>query len=201
MSTRNLPPGAGLLLAAFGAILLHTPAPATAQTFRGEIHGSIVDPSGALVSGAGVKAERTETSQAYATTSTSAGEFTLQDLPLGVYTVTVNASGFEPLTVSQLTVQAGSVYNLSLHLVLASVSAQVEVVAPALSLDSTNSVQSEVLTTTAVQTIPLNGRDFTQLLTVTPGYAGYGVGFMSAINGAQATQINWQIEGADNNDA
>jgi len=62
-------------------------------------------------------------------------------------------------------------------------------------------VQTEDLATSTVQTIPLNGRDFTQLLTVTPGYAGYGVGFLSAINGAQATQTNWQIEGADNNDA
>jgi len=56
-------------------------------------------------------------------------------------------------------------------------------------------VQTEDLATSTVQTIPLNGRDFTQLLTVTPGYAGYGVGFLSAINGAQATQTNWQIEG------
>jgi len=113
----------------------------------------------------------------------------------------VRQNGFQPLEVSQVTVRAGSIYSLPLKLALASVATKVEVAAAALSVDTTTSVQTEDLATSTVQTIPLNGRDFTQLLTVTPGYAGYGVGFLSAINGAQATQTNWQIEGADNNDA
>lgn len=172
-----------------------------AQTFRGGIHGRVDDPSDASVVAAEVKAENTETGLTYQTATTSAGEFTLQDLPLGTYSVSVTKHGFEAFRVSSVVVQAGSIHSLTLKLSLAGSSDRIEVVADALPVDSTTSIQSDVLSTSTVQTIPLNGRDFTQLLTVTPGYAGYGVGFMSAINGAQATQTNWQIEGADNNDA
>jgi hypothetical protein len=174
---------------------------ARAQTFRGGIHGTVDDSSGAFLARAEVKAANEGTGQVYRTVTTSAGEFTFQDLPLGSYTVSVRQNGFQPLEVSQVTVRAGSIYSLPLKLALASVATKVEVAAAALSVDTTTSVQTEDLATSTVQTIPLNGRDFTQLLTVTPGYAGYGVGFLSAINGAQATQTNWQIEGADNNDA
>lgn len=201
MSSRGSRFMAALWTIALGAVVVLASHPASSQTFRGGIHGTVEDPSGALLTRAEVKAENDETGQAHSTVTTSAGEFTFQDLPLGTYTVSVKLTGFDQLRVSQVTVRAGSVYTLSLKLALASVAARVEVAAAALSLDTTTSVQTNVLSTSTVQTIPLNGRDFTELIAVTPGYAGYGVGFMSALNGSQATQINWQIEGADNNDA
>jgi hypothetical protein len=184
----------------FGFGLIQIPQPALAQTFRGGIHGTVEDPSGALLARALVKAENDGTDQIYSTVTTSAGEFTFQDLPLGSYSVSVTRNGFDTLRVLQIPVRAGSIYHLPLKLAVASVATQVDVAAAALSVDTTTSVQTEDLVTSTVETIPMNGRDFTQLLTVTPGYAGYGVGFMSAINGSQATQVNWQIEGADNND-
>jgi hypothetical protein len=150
---------------------------AQAQTFRGGIHGTLDDPCGALLARAEVKAANEGTRQIYKTVTTSAGEFTFQDFPLGSYTVSVSQNGFEPLKDSQVTVRAGSIYNLPLKLALASIATKVEVAAAALSVDTTTSVQTEDLATSTVQTIPLNGRDFTQLLTVTPGYAGYGVVF------------------------
>src|SRR6266436_2287735 len=52
----------------------------------------------------------------------------------------------------------------------------------------------------AVQDIPLNGRDFTQLIAVAPGYGGYSVGGFGSMNGARANQNNWQIDWVDNND-
>jgi hypothetical protein len=201
MSSRSLILLIRLLILFLATALILGTKSASAQTFRGGIHGTVEDPSGALLSGAAVKAENDGTQQVYSTVTTSAGEFTFQDLPLGSYTVSVTPTGFDALKVSQVTVRAGSIYHLPLKLAVASVATRVEVAAAALSIDTTTTVQTDVLATSTVQTIPLNGRDFTQLLTVTPGYAGYGVGFLSAINGAQATQTNWQIEGADNNDA
>ena len=182
-------------------VLIHVSDPAGAQTFRGGIHGTVEDPSGALLAGAAVNAKSDETGQVYSTVTTSAGEFTFQDLPLGGYSVTVRATGFEAREVLHVAVQAGTIYHLPVKLSVASIATKVDVAAAELSVDTTTSVQTDDLATATVQTIPLNGRDFTQLLTVTPGYAGYGVGFMSAINGSQATQVNWQIEGADNNDS
>jgi hypothetical protein len=201
MSSRNVAGVIWLPMLVFAMVLICGSNPALAQTFRGGIHGTVEDPSGALLAGAAVKAENDGTQQAYSTVTTSAGEFTFQDLPLGSYTVSTSLTGFDSLKVAQVTVRAGSLYHLPLKLAIASVATRVEVAAAALSVDATTSVQTDDLATSTVQTIPMNGRDFTQLLTVTPGYAGYGVGFLSAINGSQATQINWQIEGADNNDA
>ena len=51
-----------------------------------------------------------------------------------------------------------------------------------------------------MQDLPLNGRDFTQLIAVTPGYGGYSVGGFGSLNGTRANQMNWQIDGTDNND-
>jgi hypothetical protein len=51
-----------------------------------------------------------------------------------------------------------------------------------------------------VQDVPLNGRDFTQLITIKPGFGGYNVGGFGSVNGTRPNQINWQIDGVDNND-
>jgi hypothetical protein len=56
------------------------------------------------------------------------------------------------------------------------------------------------ITSDVVQDIPLNGRDFTQLVAVAPGYGGYSVGGFGSLNGTRPNQMNWQIDGVDNND-
>jgi hypothetical protein len=71
----------------------------------------------------------------------------------------------------------------------------VEVQAAAATLETTDAVLNAVVDTRAVTEIPLNGRDFTQLLKLTPGYNDAG-----SMNGARANQNNWQIDGVDNND-
>src|SRR6266850_4720509 len=69
-----------------------------------------------------------------------------------------------------------------------------------LSLDTTTATQNMTITSDVVQDIPLNGRDFTQLVAVSPGYGGYSVGGFGSLNGTRANQMNWQIDGVDNND-
>jgi hypothetical protein len=171
-----------------------------AQTFRGGIRGTIFDAAGALVSGASVKAEKNATGVAYSTQSSGAGEFAFEDLPVGAYTVTIHKDGFQDAVASHVQTEAGVVYSLPVHLTLATTQTAIEVQSNVLALETSTVTQANILDTTTVQNIPLNGKDFTQLLALSPGYAGYTVGFMGAINGTQATQINWQIEGADNND-
>lgn len=174
--------------------------PVEAQTFRGGIRGHVEDSAGALLSAADVKATSEATGQVYKTVTTTAGEFSLLDLPLGSYSLVVEHAGFELLTVLHIEVRAGSAYPLALKLHVSKVNEKVNVTAATLAVETTAASSSDVLSSQSVQSVPLNGRDFTQLLTATPGYSGYGVGFMSAINGAQGSQTNWQIEGADNND-
>jgi Carboxypeptidase regulatory-like domain/TonB dependent receptor len=186
----------------FGLILALTLAAVSAygQTFRGAINGSITDPSGAVVAGANVKATENATAEVHEATTTSDGQFSFQDLTLGTYTITVTAAGFSPVTVEKIEVTAGVAYTLPVKLKVGSAGTSVEVSAAALSLDTTTAAQDNTLTTEAVEDVPMNGRDFTQFAAVQPGYGGYSVGGFGSLNGTRANQMNWQIDGVDNND-
>lgn len=180
--------------------LLLAPAANWAQTFRGGINGSVTDPSGAVVAGATVEAVAVDTGVSHQTITSSAGEFIFQDLPLGTYKVTVTASGFKTSVVSGIPVKAGALYTLPVKLGVASTGETVEVSASGLALDTTTATQVTSIPEQTVQNIPLNGRDFTQMIGLAPGFAGYSLGGYGSVNGTRANQVNWQIDGSDNND-
>jgi outer membrane receptor protein involved in Fe transport len=171
-----------------------------AQTFRGGLNGTVTDPSGAVVASAAVEALNTATGVSYKTATSSGGEFLFQDLPLGKYTVTVSPSGFKPEKVDAVPITAGTIYTLPVKLSLASAGETVEVSASALALDTTSTTQTTVVGGAPLQDTPLNGRDFTQLVILSPGFANSGAGGYGSLNGTRANQINWQIDGIDNND-
>jgi hypothetical protein len=176
------------------------PATSFGQTFRGGINGAVTDQSGAVVPGASVEAVDTATGGAHKTISSSAGEYSFQDLPLGVYTVTVAASGFKSSVISKVPVTAGVIYTLQVKLGIAATGETVEVNASGLALDTTTTTQTTDIAEVTVQDIPLNGRDFTQMIGLAPGFAGYSLGGFGSVNGTRGNQVNWQIDGADNND-
>lgn len=171
-----------------------------AQTFRGTINGTVTDPSGGVIPNAAVKATEVATGLDHTTTTTSDGAFAFQDVPLGIYKVTVTATGFPPYTVEKVEVVAGQIYTLQVKLTLQQQSTTVEVSAAALTLDTTTQTQTMTIPDDVVQNIPMNGRDFTQLISVQPGFGGYNVGGFGSLNGTRPNQINWQIDGVDNND-
>ena len=191
-----------LLTMAF-AMLFALPAGAFAQTFRGGIGGAVSDSSGAVVAGVEVTAVDTGTNTAYKTISSSAGEFSFTNLPLGDYSVTFTAAGYSTQKVNKVTVSAGINYVLPVKLGVATSSQTVEVTADALSLDTVTDEQSTVLPEAVVQDLPNSGRDFTQMLAQTTGFAGMSTGGgmgMASVNGSRSNSINWEIEGTDNND-
>ena len=173
---------------------------ANAQTFRGAINGTVTDPSGAVVPSAQVKATETATGIEHTTVTTTDGQFSFQDVPLGLYKVTVTASGFPPYTVDKVEVVAGTIYTLPIKLSMQQQSTTVEVSAAALTLDTTTQTQTTTITDAVVQEMPLNGRDFTQLISIQPGFGGYNIGGFGQVNGTRANQVNWQVDGTDNND-
>ena len=81
--------------------------PSMAQVGKGSISGSVVDPQGAVVSGAQVKAKNTETGVAFATTTDSAGFYRFNLLPIGTYNVEITSQGFKTTTQSNVLVGAG----------------------------------------------------------------------------------------------
>lgn len=187
-----------ILAPALAVAALSTPM--HGQTYRGSINGSVVDGSGAEVPGAAIVATNTATGVVTRSSSSSAGEFLFGDLPLGVYTVTVTAPGFATVKYDKITVSAGVIYTLPIKLSVSTTNEMVEVNAASLTLDTTTVTQTTVLDYKVVEDIPLNGRDFTQLISLTPGYAGYSGGGFGSLNGTRANQMNWQIDGVDNND-
>src|SRR6267154_483849 len=171
------------------------------QTFRGSINGTVIDPSGAVVASADVKATNVATAITITATTTTDGAFSFQDLPLGTHKISVSASGFKSVTVDNITVTAGGAYTLPVKLSVGGAgTTAIEVSAAALTLDTTSAAQNNLIPTEAVQDVPMNGRDFTQFAAVQPGYGGYSVGGFGSLNGTRANQMNWQIDGVDNND-
>jgi len=180
-----------VLLALFSAPLL-------AQTFRGSINGTVTDSSGAVVAGAKVTATDTATSAVRDTVSSGAGEFLFSDLPQSTYRVKVEASGFQTTEVTGVLVEAGKIYTLPVKLSVTQQSTTVEVSADSLSLDTTSVVQTTVLDGQSLQDVPLNGRDFTQLVGSSVAFTGYGNS--GSVNGMRNNQLNYTIDGTDNND-
>jgi len=182
------------------AIIVSLGVAGNAQTFRGSINGTVTDPSYAVIPGAQVKVTNNATGIEYSTVTSNDGQFAFQDLPLGDYKIVVTQPGFPAFIVSNVFVTAGTIHTVPVTLTLGQQTTSVEVYAAALTLDTTTQVQTTVLGGGDLLAAPLNGRDFTQLVALTPGFAGYSGGGFGSLNGTRPNQINWQIDGSDNND-
>ncbi len=160
-------------IVAFGLMYLLVSL-AHGQTFRGGISGVVMDQSGAIIPGAHVNLSNTETGLTRNEDSTSAGEFVFQDLPLGKYTVTVAREGFRTEHINDINVEAGRIFNLQAKLSVATQAMAVEVSATSVAIETSSSTLTSVIPTKAIVDVPLNGRDFTQLLKLNPGVNGAG---------------------------
>ena len=173
-----------------------------AQTFRGGISGTVTDPAGAAVASAPVVALAVDTGVKHETTTSSAGTFVFQELPPGTYSVLVTAQGFQAARTNGIIVSAGQIFDVPIKVGIAEQIQTVEVQAEQLSLDVDTSASTSTIAPQTVQDLPINGRDYTQMVALTPGYSGYsgGQGFDGSLNGARRNQVNWQLDGVDNND-
>src|SRR5580658_7137584 len=105
-------------LSALLALLFLVSVPALAQTFRGNLNGTVTDPSGAVVPGAKITLTDVATAVAQESVSNGAGEFAFNDLPQDTYNVEVSASGFQTTEVKGVQVLTGKVYTLPVKLAI-----------------------------------------------------------------------------------
>ena len=168
---------------------------AGAQTYRGGVAGTVLDTTGAVVPHAKITLTSPEIGYTRETESTGSGDYAFQDLQIGTYSLSVTAPGFGTVKVAKIDVRPGQVYALDPKLAVNAASEEVDVNAASVALDTVSSTNNSVVNQQAVANMPLNGRDFTQLIKIVPGYNGAG-----SINGARTNQNNYQIDGADNND-
>src|SRR5580658_8294818 len=172
-------------------------ATAVAQTFRGDLAGAVTDSSGAAVANAIVKIDSPSTGLSRATVANGSGDFLVAELPVGIYELTVAMPGFETKKVTGIEISVAKTTNVPVQLGVAAQAAQVEVSATAAALETTSSSLVAVVDDKSVQEMPMNGRDFTQMVKLAPGVSPIS----TSIDGMRTNGKNFQIDGADNNDA
>ena len=169
-------------------------ASASAQTFRGGISGRIADATGAVLPGVSVTVTNDATAVSRTTVTSTTGDFSVPDLQLGTYTIEATLQGFQTVR-TKVEVSVSQIASVELKMGLSTVAETINVTASALILDTVSTALSNVVRPKQVQDLPLNGRDFTRMLQLAPGVAG------NSVNGVRTRGNNYQIDGADNNDA
>jgi outer membrane receptor protein involved in Fe transport len=174
----------------------------------GTISGTVVDPSGAVVSGANVTATNVETNMVSSTQSNDSGYFTFRAVVPGTYKITIDAKGFRKVQVSQVVVQVAKESGVgSVKMELAAASGEtVEVVEAAPILETTTAQVTNTFDAKATADLPTGG-GFDSLALYLPGVADSGSNNFSNTNGAgissnglRGRSNNFQIDGQSNND-
>ncbi|HTT21438.1 MAG TPA: TonB-dependent receptor [Candidatus Sulfotelmatobacter sp.] len=178
------------------------PAALRAQTNEGRIVGTVRDATGGVVVGAAVTVTNTATTVSATRETNSAGEYSSGPLEPGRYTVTAQAKGFKKAESREILLEVGREIRVDLDLVTGSVRETVEVKAEATMTDTTDNTLNGVLSNRAVTDLPVQGRDFLNLLELHPGVQRTpGGGFHSVTsNGNRPDDNNYFIDGANDND-
>src|SRR5712692_6014673 len=180
-----------------------------AQTFRGTVLGTVTDPSGAVVSGAKVAVKNVNTGLERTTETSTDGSYSVPELPIGTYTVTISQSGFQTSVTSAVEVDVATERRVDATLKPGEVATKVEVSGELLpQVETTSAELGGTLTTAMIENLPVNGRDYTKLIFLNPGVAGspdqisdspgsFGV---FSMNGSRGRANNFLLDGTDMND-
>ncbi len=210
--SRNKALFAGLfcLLVCLGSPLLYGQA-------TGSFSGTVSDNTGAVVAGAKVTVVVQATNISREAMTDGSGHFLVPLLGVGVYTVRIEATGFKTAESKDNRLQIDEHRELDFKLVPASVTTSVEVNATEVAVETTNPTLGQVITSQQVAELPLNGRDFVQLATLTPGttqetnpssfftsgasseVAARGI-YSLSVGGSRAQSTDWLLDGVDNNE-
>ena len=193
------------LLAAFVSMT----STSSAQTATGQITGTVRDATGAVMSGVKVVVTNEQTGLTRQTKTGANGEYVIPLLPVGVYVVTGEQAGFKTAIHSGVALTVEQIQRVDMVLAPGNVTETVEVQANALVLDTGSASVGHTITEKQVTELPLNGRNFLQLLFLgagaveTTGEQGgmrQGVGNAISIMGARPTSNNFMIDGTANID-
>jgi hypothetical protein len=177
-----------------------------AQT-TGRMIGTVTDQTGAAIAGAEVVVHSNATGESRTLRSDSAGNFTFPLLQPDLYELTVSAPGFQQKTVENVTVHITETAIINVSLQVGSVQDSIAVAGNRALLQTDGPQLGRVVDARGVSELPLATRNFTQILSLSPGTATYlpdatGVGRNTqaiSVNGARVTQNNYQINGTDVN--
>jgi outer membrane receptor protein involved in Fe transport len=195
------------LAAALALMALAILAPvASAQTSGASLVGHIKDKDGAALPGVTVTAKNNDTGLDRVTVSDADGTFSLPSLPVGLYTVTAELSGFATVTIEEVRLNVATTRTLEVEMSSASVEEQITVVDEAPLVQTTPSIGT-VVSEEQLENLPLNGRQFANLAILAPGTSlAYNSDptkpgqLTVALNGGIGRNVNYVIDGGDNTD-
>ena len=182
----------------------------------GSFAGTVSDKAGAVIAGAHVKITSQATGLTRDANTDDSGHYLIPLLPVGFFTIHVEAQGFGPAEQKDIRLQVDEHRDLDFTLQPASVSTSVEVSATEVAVETTTPALGQVITSEEVAELPLNGRNFVQLATLTPGTtqstnpnsfftngasseAATRGAFSLSVGGSREQATDWLLDGNDNN--
>ncbi len=184
--------------------------PMLAQTTTAAIRGTVVDSQSETLAGAIVTAVNVETGFDRTATTNAAGAYSIADLPIGTYVVTVEAEGFKSFITQNVVLNVGDTREINAELEIGAVTEAVTVTSSAVVVETIGGEVAGLVTGEQVRELPLNGRNFIQLTQLMPGVTaldnwnsqnkGLLGGSDISVSGSRATGNLWMVDGANNND-
>src|SRR5712692_8885156 len=184
---------------------------------NGSLSGTVADKTGSVISGATVKITSQGTGVTREVKTDGSGHYLAPLLPVAIYTIRVESQGFQTTEQKDIRLQVDEQREVDFTLNPASVSQTVEVNAEEVAVQTTNPTLGQVITEQQVADLPLNGRDFVQLATLTPGttqetnpnsfFNGGASSEVStrgsyslSVGGSRPQSTDWLLDGVDNNE-
>src|SRR6202023_3498300 len=183
---------------------------------NGSFSGTVADKTGSVISGATVKITSQGTGLTREVKTDDSGHYIAPLLPVAIYTIRVESQGFQITEQKDIRLQVDEQREIDFSLNPASVSSTVEVSATEVAVETSNPTLGQVITAEQVADLPLNGRNFVQLATLTPGTtqstnpnsfftsaasseAATRGAFSLSVGGSREQSTDWLLDGNDNN--
>ncbi len=183
-----------ILLALFGAGLFssHLNAQGTSAT----VQGTVTDSSGAVIATATVQVKNTNTGQTQNVPTSAQGRYTAVDLPIGTYDVTATANGFQTTLRKGIVLTVGAQTVVDFSMAVGQSQQTVTVEGAVSQVDTVSSTLSANVEQKQITDLPLNGRNFTDLVALVPGIASGGQVGNGGSNLLYGNQNNFSVSGA-----
>src|SRR6202142_481572 len=183
---------------------------------NGTLSGTFADKTGSVISGAAVRVTSQGTGLTREAKTDGSGHYLVPLLPVSQYTIRVESQGFQTTEQRDIRLQVDEQREIDFSLNPASVTSTVEVSATEVAVETTNATLGQVITAEQAADLPLNGRNFVQLATLTPGTtsstspvsfftnaasseAATRGAFSLSVGGSREQSTDWLLDGNDNN--
>lgn len=137
-----------------------------AQVVTGTISGRVTDTSGAVVPGTAIQIQNLDTGFSRTIEADASGRYAIQNLPLGIYSVTAQRDGFQTAVRRGITLTVGSEAVINIEMSVGAVQEKVEVIGEAPSIETTTATLSSLVNQEQMRELPLNGRSYDQLANI-----------------------------------